>query len=83
MNVRVVQIGNSRGIRIPQQVLDRCGIDNAVDLTVEGTKIVLSPVKTKPRHDWEQQAKQMRENGDDELLIPDVFPDDADLECRS
>ncbi len=73
MNVRVVQIGNSRGIRIPRQVLDRCQIEDAVDLSIKGTRIVLSPIKTKPRQDWEQYAKQMRENGDDELLIPDVF----------
>jgi antitoxin MazE len=33
-----------------------------------------------PREGWEEYAKQMHENGDDELLIPDVFPNDVDLE---
>jgi len=33
--------------------------------------------KTKPRKNWEQAFKQMHENGDDQLLIDDVFSDES------
>jgi antitoxin MazE len=32
--------------------------------------------KRKPREGWEQAFKEMHENGDDELLIDDVFLDE-------
>jgi antitoxin MazE len=78
MKVKVVPIGNSRGIRIPKAVLDQCAITEAVDLRLDGRSIVLTPLKSKPRQGWDAAAEQMRLAGDDELLIPDVFPDDAE-----
>lgn len=33
--------------------------------------------KSAPRKGWEKSFKQMRENGDDKLLIDDVFDDEA------
>ena len=80
MNISVVRIGNSRGIRIPHGVLDRCHIEDAVDLSVKGDKIVLSPIQKKPRQNWGEYAKKMRQNDDDELLLPDVLPEDSHLE---
>lgn len=32
--------------------------------------------KRKPREGWDQAFKEMHENGDDELLIDDVFLDE-------
>lgn len=80
MNVTVVRIGNSRGIRIPRKVLDQCHIDSQVDLSVKGERIVLTAVKNGPRQGWAEAARKMRECGDDELLVPDVFPEEDALE---
>lgn len=33
-------------------------------------------VVSKPREGWDEAFKQMHENGDDELLIPDIFEDE-------
>lgn len=74
-----VKIGNSRGIRIPKTVLEQCEMAEAV----EGRKIVLSPVPSTPRAGWCEAAARMAEIGDDELLIPDAFEDDTDLQWRS
>ena len=76
MKVKVVAIGNSRGIRIPKAILEQCEISDAVHLVVEGHQIVLTPADTEPRAGWREAAKSMAERGDDELLIPDVFEDE-------
>jgi antitoxin component of MazEF toxin-antitoxin module len=36
MKVKVLRIGNSKGIRIPNRLLKQCGIGRAVDLRLEG-----------------------------------------------
>ena len=80
MKVNVVPIGNSRGVRIPKAVLEQCEISKAVDLRVEGRKIVLTPLHPRPRLGWREAAARMAEIGDDDLLIPDTFDDDTDLD---
>lgn len=78
MNISLIKIGNSRGIRLPKQVIDQCHIDKDLALSIEGDKIILEPVHRKPRQGWESAAIEMRKNQDDQLLIPDVF-DDEDI----
>ena len=79
MKLSVVRIGNSKGIRIPKPVLDQCGVTDTVDVKIEGNRIVLTPVPSKPRQGWAAAAKRMHEAGDDELLIPDVFEEDVEV----
>jgi antitoxin MazE len=79
MKLSVVRIGNSRGIRIPKPLLDQCHITEAVELKIEGKRIVLTPLKSKPRQGWAAAADRMHEAGDDELLIPDVFEEDVEV----
>jgi antitoxin MazE len=77
MKASVVRIGNSRGIRIPKTVLDECGIAEEVDLKVEKRRIILEPVKARPRSGWAESFREMRVKGDDRLLLPDGI--DAEL----
>ncbi|CAK8725512.1 SpoVT-AbrB domain-containing protein [Candidatus Electrothrix aarhusensis] len=79
MNIKVVRIGNSRGIRLPRKILDQCHIEDQLDLNVKGGKIVVTPVRKTPRDGWEEYAIKMHEAHDDELMIPDVFPDEDHL----
>ncbi|PJZ46669.1 AbrB/MazE/SpoVT family DNA-binding domain-containing protein [Leptospira brenneri] len=71
MKAAVIQIGNSKGIRIPKTVLAECLIEDEVDLLVEDNKIIITPYKNKPRVGWEDQFKAMAERKEDQLLIPD------------
>ena len=71
MKVSIVQIGNSRGIRIPKAILDQCEVKTEVDLDVQDGKIVLDPRIAEPRTGWDQQFAKMAENQDDSLLIDD------------
>ena len=81
MKLKVVPIGNSKGIRIPKAVLKHCEIADALDLRLEDKRIILTPVSAKPRQGWAAAAERMHRAGDDELLIPDVFEDEGDAEC--
>jgi antitoxin MazE len=73
-----VRIGNSRGVRIPKAILQQCRIDTEVELQVEDGKILLAPVKGRPRDGWDTAFRQMADNGDDRLLIDDGIDIDVD-----
>ncbi len=69
MKTKVVQIGNSKGIRIPKKVLEELGGAEEVYMEANGGKIIISPVK-EVRSDWASKFKKMATNKDD-LLIDD------------
>ena len=75
MEVSVISIGNSKGIRLSKTVLEKYNIQDKLELILEEGQIVLKPAST-PRKGWEKSFQQMHENGDDALLIDDVFDDE-------
>jgi antitoxin MazE len=78
MEVSVIQIGNSKGIRLSKTILERYHIKDSVELILEKGHIVIKP-KTEPRKGWEDAFKAMHKSGDDNALMPDIF-DDENLE---
>jgi len=44
MKVSLISIGNSKGIRIPQNVLKACQVEEAFDLEVKDKTILLKPI---------------------------------------
>jgi antitoxin MazE len=75
MEVSIVQIGNSKGIRLSKTLLERYNIKDKVDLILEKSQIIIKPL-SKPRRGWDLAFKEMAENGDDRLLFNDVFEDE-------
>lgn len=75
MNVSVIQIGNSRGIRLTKTILEKYQITDSLELILEKGYMILKP-KNEPRKGWEKAFEEMHKNGDDKLLIPDVFVDE-------
>ncbi len=75
MEVSVIKIGNSKGIRLSKTLLDKYNIQDTVEIILEKGQIVIKPL-SKPRKGWEKAFKKMAENGDDRLLINDVFEDE-------
>ena len=69
MRAKVVQIGNSRGVRIPKSILAACGIEDTVDLSVDDGKIVLTAA-SRARQGWAEAAREMAQRHDDVLLDP-------------
>jgi antitoxin MazE len=81
MEVSVVKIGNSRGIRFSKTILERYNIRDSVNLILEKGHIIIKPV-TRPRRGWEKAFKEMHDNQDDRLLMPDVFDDEISEEWK-
>lgn len=75
MEVSVIQIGNSKGIRLSKTLLERYDIRDTVELILEKGHIIIKP-KAEPRKGWERAFKRMHELGDDKALMHDVFEDE-------
>jgi antitoxin MazE len=76
MKSSVRKIGNSKGIIIPQSFLKECMIEDEVSIEVKDNHIIISAPDDVKRKDWEQAFKEMAANGDDQLIIPDLFNDE-------
>lgn len=70
LKMPIIQIGGSKGIRIPKKILEECHITDSVTATVEDGRIILVP-EAKPRQGWAEAAKKMRKAKEDALLIDD------------
>lgn len=75
MELSVINIGNSKGIRLSKTVLEKYNIQDKIELILEKEYIILKP-KVEPRKNWEKSFKKMHDNGDDQLLMDDVFSDE-------
>lgn len=75
MKVKIIQIGNSHGIRLSKTIIEQYQIGEYMEIKLEKDHIKLIPKKL-PRQGWEEAFVQMHEDGDDQLLIPDVFEDE-------
>lgn len=70
MKANIISIGNSRGIRIPKNIIEQCKIEKEVELKVEGNTIVIIPSRERPRKNWDHAFCDMAKKGEDKLLIP-------------
>ena len=75
MELSIINIGNSKGIRLSKTILEKYNIQDKIELILEKGFIVLKP-KAEPRKDWEKAFQEMHKDGDDQLLIDDVFDDE-------
>jgi antitoxin MazE len=71
MKTNIIQIGNSRGIRIPKAILEQCRLDGEVELESRGDHLVVRAVG-KARQSWDEAFRDMAERDDDTLLDGDV-----------
>ena len=76
MEVSVIKIGNSRGIRFSKTMIERYNIKDTVDLILDKGQIIIKPL-SRPRKGWEKAFLEMHQNGDDKLIINDVFEDES------
>lgn len=75
MEVSIIRIGNSKGLRLSKTLLERYHIKDKVELILQKGQIILKPID-EPRQGWDEAFEQMHQLGDDELLIDDVFEDE-------
>ncbi|EAX49045.1 transcriptional regulator/antitoxin, MazE [Thermosinus carboxydivorans Nor1] len=74
MEIDIIRIGNSKGIRLPASLLKQCGIDKKVVIKVDGNKIILTPARA-PRQGWEEAFKKAvsRVHEDDHVIYDDTI----------
>jgi len=75
MEVSIIRIGNSKGIRLSKMILEKYSFRDKAELILEKGQIVIKPVAI-PRKDWDTAFRTMNEAGDDRLLFDDVFEDE-------
>ena len=77
MKTELVRIGNSRGIRIPKLLIEQCGLEGAVELSVENDRVVISPGH-RLRFGWAQKFMKAGSAESDELLLDSAASNDFD-----
>ncbi len=75
MEIPIIQIGNSKGLRLSKTLLEKYNFKDKVELILEKGYLILKPVPS-PRKGWEESFKKMNAEGDDQLLFDDVFEDE-------
>jgi len=75
MEVAVVKIGNSRGIRFSKTIIERYNIRDTVEMILDKGHIIIKPI-SRPRKGWDKAFIDMHANGDDRLIMPDIFEEE-------
>jgi antitoxin MazE len=67
MKAKLVQIGNSRGIRLPKPMIEEAKLNDEVDIHVrEGAIVITSSINL--RSGWAESAKKLHDRKEDVLL---------------
>jgi antitoxin MazE len=64
---RIIQIGNSKGIRVPKVLLEYAQLPDEVELQAENGRLIVRAPQG-PRAGWAEAAKAMHARGDDQFL---------------
>ncbi len=81
MEVSVVKIGNSRGIRFSKTVIERYNIRDNVEMILEDGQIIIKPLP-QARKGWDNAFRDMHARGDDNLTMPDIFDEEIAEEWK-
>ena len=65
---KIVQIGTSKGIRIPANMLKQMNSPEKVDISIENDTLVVRPIEVNPRKGWMEAFNSEPNN---ELLLDD------------
>jgi len=68
MQVKIIKIGNSQGIRIPQVILKQFNFYEGAEMDVEEDRLIIKP-KKKVREGWSEAFQAMSKNKDDNLIL--------------
>jgi antitoxin MazE len=67
LKTQIIQIGNSRGVRIPKVWLEQLDLGPEVEMAVQADQIVIRPAR-RPRAGWLEQFRALASSGDNGLL---------------
>ncbi len=67
IRTRFVQIGNSRGLRIPKAVIEQLHLGDDVELAIESGRLVVQSA-SHHREGWDEQFRALANEGADALM---------------
>ena len=67
IKVKIIRIGNSKGIRLSKSLIEQYNMKDEVLLEAKTNSIVIRPVEN-PRAEWDKSFEKMKLRGDDVLL---------------
>jgi antitoxin MazE len=70
MTTRLIAIGNSKGVRLPNPLLLQAGLTDELELSVKDGAIVIPKADSSPWAGWAKAAQELRERGEELLLEP-------------
>jgi len=71
MKTKLIRIGNSKGVRIPKPLIEQSGLSEDIELILKDNEIILRSANG-PRKNWDHAFKKMAQEGDDQLLHPEI-----------
>lgn len=75
MVLKIIRVGNSKGLRLPKTLLEEYGIKDEVEVVMKEDLIEIKPVR-RPRESWSEDLAKVSSQASNDLLIPDVFEDE-------
>lgn len=76
--LRLAQIGNSRGIRLPADLIRKHGFEHGLVLEDRGHEIALKPKAGSKKLSWAETAREMAASGEDWSAWDDTLADGLD-----
>jgi antitoxin MazE len=69
MRAAIRKLGNSSGVIIPKFMQAEIGVSagDTVDLSLDGGRITITPIKRRPREGWAAAFAEIGELGDEDL----------------
>jgi antitoxin MazE len=83
MKTAIRKVGNSHAVIIPKPLLVEIGAkaEDHVDMTVQGGKIVIAPIKKRPREGWAEDSKTLAAARNGRLVWPE-FSNEGDEDLK-
>jgi len=76
MVASVIQVGNSRGIRLPKRIFQELKIKDEVELIINKDELIIKGIKKRPRQGWSEAFAKKPAEKDNKLLLPENIDDE-------
>jgi antitoxin MazE len=81
MRTTIRKLGNSQGVLIPKPYITQLGLENEIEMDIEGDTIVLRKPRGNAREGWAEASKAIAAAGEDELVLGE-FGNAGDVELE-
>ena len=65
MDIKLIQVGNSKGIRLPKKLISKYKLDTGISLVEKNDGILIKPKIKDNKLSWEQTYKDMAKEKED------------------